>query len=477
LNNELEYELEQFERDYNIQQQLLQNMINSSPNDPKGQITTNNEHISTQISVNNNRDFCNDNYEIDEIILAPRMEDSSSESEDDEIITRLVNNETLLLDDQDRESYENVCINLINSANKSIGMTESVTNSNSSSSSSSTNNNSNKARQLTTTGPQDFLFVSTNTNSNINNSINYSPNQPNNNNNANETNLLQSSRICSKSYTKIPDVIKDSCMATSKIAEKKNNQDEKHGSNTYLNNMSMSKSVIVTASDKTNFNRMTRSTMSRNTSRDSVMSTSPDSPTSRRNGSIILKNDNVFNRLTSETKQSPMPEQGHIKNYSGNTNRFRTSPITLTHVAEGHSKAILSVDSYDYKLFTGSKDRTAKVWDLITGQELASLTGHINNVIKIKYCENSRTCFTLSAFYVKVWDLRESNTKSIKTLSSSGLSCDGDITAGLTRTNTRVLQNEIPFGEKIINDFAIDKSEQNFFTASGSSVKIWDLRK
>lgn len=440
-------------------------MINSSPDNTKGLISTNNQqHITTQISINNNRDFCNDNYEIDEIILAPRMEDSSSESEDDdEVITRLVNNETLLLDEQDRESYENVCINLINSANKSMGMSESITNSNSGSS----NSSSNKARQLTTTGPQDFLFVSTNAN---NNSHNYSPN------NINETNLLQSSRICSKSYTKIPDVIKDSCMATNKITEKKINPDD-HASNSYLNNIAMSKSVIVTASDKTTFNRMTRSTMSRNTSRDSVMSTSPESPTSRRNGSIILKNDNVFNRLTSETKQSPMPEQGHIKNYSGNTNRFRASPITLTHVAEGHSKAILSVDSFDYKLFTGSKDRTAKVWDLITGQELASLTGHINNVIKIKYCENTRTCFTLSAFYVKVWDLRESNTKSIKTLSSSGISCDGDITAGLTRTNTRVLQNEIPFGEKIINDFAIDKSEQNFFTASGSSVKIWDLRK
>lgn len=449
-------------------------MINSSPDNPKGLISNKNEQLlSTQISINNTRDFCNDNYEIDEIILAPRMEDSSSESEDDdEVITRLVNNETLLLDEEDQESYENVCINLINSANKSINMSESVTNSNSGSSTSSSNNNSNKARQLTTTGPQDFLFVSTNANNN--NSLNYSSNQTNNSNV--ETNLLQSSRICSKSYTKIPDVIKDSCMATNKIVEKKNDSDAR-SSNSYLNNISMSKSVIVTASDKNNFNRMTRSTMSRNTSRDSVMSTSPDSPTSRRNGSIILKNDNVFNRLTSETKQSPMPEQGHIKNYSGNTNRFRTSPITLTHVAEGHSKAILSVDSYDYKLFTGSKDRTAKVWDLITGQELASLTGHINNVIKIKYCENTRTCFTLSAFYVKVWDLRESNTKSIKTLSSSGATCEGDITAGLTRTNTRVLQNEIPFGEKIINDFAVDKSEQNFFTASGSTVKIWDLRK
>ena len=138
LNNELEYELEQFERDYNVQQQLLQNMINSSPSNTNGVITNNGDHhISTSISVNNtnmnaNNDFCNDNYEIDEIILAPRMDDSSSESEDDEEITRLVNNQTLLIGEnsanrrqeavvssEDIESYENVCINLLNSANKS----------------------------------------------------------------------------------------------------------------------------------------------------------------------------------------------------------------------------------------------------------------------------------------------------------------------------------------------------------------------
>ena len=197
LNNELEYELEQFERDYNIQQQLLQNMINSSPDHPNGSVSNNNNihHISTSISINNNRDVCSDNYEIDEIILAPRMEDSSSESEDDEVITRLVNNETLLLDDQDRESYENVCINLLNSASKS--MTPGGVN--------------NKARQLTTTGPQDFLFAAANDSSNS--ALN------------GESNLVQASRICSKSYTKIPDVIKDSCMVSNNngkaLAEKK----------------------------------------------------------------------------------------------------------------------------------------------------------------------------------------------------------------------------------------------------------------
>jgi kinesin family protein 4/21/27 len=111
-----------------------------------------------------------------------------------------------------------------------------------------------------------------------------------------------------------------------------------------------------------------------------------------------------------------MPERGIIKTYSGNTNRFRSSPITLTHVAEGHSKAILSVDSHDFKLYTGSKDRTAKIWDIVTGQEIAALNDHNNNVIKIRYCKNSKLCFTATNSYIKVWDLRESTSKCIKNL-------------------------------------------------------------
>jgi hypothetical protein len=41
-----------------------------------------------------------------------------------------------------------------------------------------------------------------------------------------------------------------------------------------------------------------------------------------------------------------------------------------------------------------------------------------------------------------------------------------------------VLQNEIPFGEKLINDLVIEKyGNHNLFTAAGNSVKIWDLKQ
>ena len=80
--------------------------------------------------------------------------------------------------------------------------------------------------------------------------------------------------------------------------------------------------------------------------------------------------------------------------------------LTCLHVAEGHAKAVLSVDVTDDKMFTGGKDRVAKVWDLSTGQEITTLIGHPNNVGYVKYAPEMRLLFTLSLVYIKVWDLR-----------------------------------------------------------------------
>ncbi|MBN3321022.1 KI21A protein, partial [Atractosteus spatula] len=98
------------------------------------------------------------------------------------------------------------------------------------------------------------------------------------------------------------------------------------------------------------------------------------------------------------------------------TKSNRTALLQCIHVAEGHTKAVLCVDSTDDLLFTGSKDRTCKVWNLVTGQEIMSLGGHPNNVVSVKYC--SSLVFTVSTSYIKVWDIRDS-AKCIRTLTYS----------------------------------------------------------
>jgi kinesin family protein 4/21/27 len=55
------------------------------------------------------------------------------------------------------------------------------------------------------------------------------------------------------------------------------------------------------------------------------------------------------------------------------------------------------------------------MWNLVTGQEIAALKGHPNNVVSIKYCSHSGLVFSVSSSYIKVWDIRDS-AKCIRTL-------------------------------------------------------------
>lgn len=125
-------------------------------------------------------------------------------------------------------------------------------------------------------------------------------------------------------------------------------------------------------------------------------------------------------------------------------------------------------------LFTNLKkitDRTVKVWDLGTGIESTSLTGHPNNVVVVKYSAIHRLLFSVSAAYVKVWDLRTGNN-CIKTLLSSGQAQSGPLNLA---TPSRSLQ--VPVGETTINDLALGMDDRELYTASSDKVRVWDLRK
>ncbi|XP_036068508.1 kinesin-like protein KIF21A isoform X5 [Oryzias melastigma] len=151
------------------------------------------------------------------------------------------------------------------------------------------------------------------------------------------------------------------------------------------------------------------------------------------------------------------------------TKSSRLAPLQCVHVAEGHNKAVLCVDCTDDLLFTGSKDRTCKVWNLVTGQEIMSLAGHPNNVVSVRY--SSSLVFTVSTSYIKVWDIRDS-AKCIRTLTSSGQVNVGDICA--SNTNRTVA---IPAGENQINQIALNPNGSVLYAAAGNSVRVWDLRR
>uniref|UniRef100_A0A7N4PUR4 Kinesin family member 21A n=1 Tax=Sarcophilus harrisii TaxID=9305 RepID=A0A7N4PUR4_SARHA len=169
----------------------------------------------------------------------------------------------------------------------------------------------------------------------------------------------------------------------------------------------------------------------------------------------------------SKTKEQ---KQGVINPFPASKS-IKSSPLQCTHIAEGHTKAVLCIDSTDDLLFTGSKDRTCKVWNLVTGQEIMSLGGHPNNVVSVKYCNYTSLVFTISTSYIKVWDIRDS-AKCIRTLTSSGQVMPGD--ACSTSTSRTVT---IPSGENQINQIALNPNGTFLYAASGNAVRMWDLKR
>uniref|UniRef100_A0A8C5NT42 Kinesin family member 21B n=1 Tax=Junco hyemalis TaxID=40217 RepID=A0A8C5NT42_JUNHY len=194
--------------------------------------------------------------------------------------------------------------------------------------------------------------------------------------------------------------------------------------------------------------------------------TPPSSPPTR------PRNDrNVFSRLTS-CSCSPMPWGcGHRAPppHTVPVLSLLTAPLQCVSVAEGHTKPVLCLDATDELLFTGSKDRSCKMWNLVTGQEIASLKGHPNNVVSIKYCSHTGLVFTVSTSYIKVWDIRDS-ARCVRTLTSSGQVISGDACAGTSSRTVTSVQ-----GEHQINQIALNPAGTALYAAAGNTVRVWEL--
>ncbi len=87
---------------------------------------------------------------------------------------------------------------------------------------------------------------------------------------------------------------------------------------------------------------------------------------------------------------------------------------------EGHRENVYSVAfSPDGKqLATGSGDKTARVWDLASGQSLATLEGHSENVYSVAFSPDGKQLATGSGDKTaRVWDL--ASGQSLATLGLS----------------------------------------------------------
>ncbi|MBN3304655.1 KI21B protein, partial [Amia calva] len=185
---------------------------------------------------------------------------------------------------------------------------------------------------------------------------------------------------------------------------------------------------------------------------------------------VSLKHSGLDSNAVQKPSASSQRKAGVISPVGG-VKGGRTAPLQCVSVAEGHSKPVLCLDATDELLFTGSKDRTCKMWNLVTGQEIVTLKGHPNNVVSVKYCSSSCLVFTVSTSFIKVWDIRDS-AKCVRTLTSSGQVISGDACAGTTTRTISTAQ-----GEYQINQIALNPAGSILYAATGNTVRTWDLNR
>ncbi|CAI4228180.1 unnamed protein product [Auanema sp. JU1783] len=202
--------------------------------------------------------------------------------------------------------------------------------------------------------------------------------------------------------------------------------------------------------------------------------TSLPSSSSTKERSSTRDQRSVFARLIPSWSQEASPKtlinrkQGRIVSVR-NDSSTRTRVVTRTHTLEGHSKAILACATTEDHLLTGSKDRTAKLWDLSTGQEIRTLGVHPNSVHSVKFVPNSNLALSISMYQVRVWDIRTDSC--IRVLHSSGQIIEGDGGPVGSRQNT------VPFLETVINSAEVDPYGRLLFTSFAGDVRIWNLEK
>ncbi|CAB3988481.1 Kinesin KIF21A [Paramuricea clavata] len=160
--------------------------------------------------------------------------------------------------------------------------------------------------------------------------------------------------------------------------------------------------------------------------------------------------EDVFSRLTSTLPQDANPNAGRmlpVKPPMG-----KPGALVCVYASTGHNSAVLSLCVSQSTMFSGSKDRTVKIWDLNTGEETMSLGQHKRDVTSLKYCAETKRLFSVSQNIIKIWDIRSPPAKCIKSITSGGVTSDSSI-----------------------NDLTVNHSGTHVFAANGNTVKIWDL--
>lgn len=133
---------------------------------------------------------------------------------------------------------------------------------------------------------------------------------------------------------------------------------------------------------------------------------------------------NVFSRLTggssskTSTQSSPRPTVGKFLPFVSDTAADGVLNLSCKRVILGHRKPIVSLCATEEYLFSSSKDKTIKMWDLHTEKEVFqySLTSTVH---LLQFEHKQKLLFTVDSSKILVWDTQMGIDKPLKVLQES----------------------------------------------------------
>jgi WD40 repeat protein len=178
--------------------------------------------------------------------------------------------------------------------------------------------------------------------------------------------------------------------------------------------------------------------------------------------------------------------------YTDNLNFLDYENISIAHNLNGHSSYVntLAISPDGQTLVSGSADKTIKIWNLSTGQEIRTLAGHSNPVNSIVISPDGQTLVSGSADKtIKIWNL--STGQEIRTLTghsnpvnSLAISSDWQTLVSGSADKTIKIWN-LSTGQEIrsitgnfsyVNALAISPDGQTLVSGNADkAIKIWNL--
>lgn len=137
----------------------------------------------------------------------------------------------------------------------------------------------------------------------------------------------------------------------------------------------------------------------------------------------------------------------------------------------GHSNIVTSmVFSHDDRyLLSGSLDKTIKLWDVATGKGIRTFQGHSNGVKSVAFSPDGKTAASMESKEIKLWDMKtgreikslqgdEHFGKDYIAISSMIFSPDGKYLVSIS-TSEKIVAWEVSSGARIVQ---IDREELSF---------------